>query len=202
MKIIRMDKEKLRKEIKEKVSVTVQNIVAKIDIGQKIPLKDVAKYFRDFQVKFNPSKFPGLIIKMRDSISVLLFSSGKMVCTGAKTEKDIDDVINIIIDKLKEAGITLKSKPIVSIENVVATVNLGIDLALEKLIYELPNAIYEPELFPGIIYRIEHPEDPGREFVYLLFRTGRCVCTAAKNEEELRKAVDLLIDSLVEVIAE
>ena len=68
--------------------VSVENVVASADVGQKMDLNEITRIFPD--VEYLPDQFPGLIHRMLDPKTVILiFASGKLVCTGAKKESDV-----------------------------------------------------------------------------------------------------------------
>jgi len=107
-----------------------------------------------------------------------------MVCTGAKSEAEVHKAVRSIIKLLKQHGIDIRNEPIIEIQNIVASANLRAGVDLEKAAFLLENAMYEPEQFPGLIYRMREPK-----VVLLIFSSGKVVCTGAKKEEEVREAV-------------
>uniref|UniRef100_A0A7J3X7Z2 TATA-box-binding protein n=1 Tax=Thermofilum pendens TaxID=2269 RepID=A0A7J3X7Z2_THEPE len=130
-------------------------------------------------------EFPGLVLRLvRPKTATLIFSSGKMVCTGAKSEAEVHKAVRSIIRLLKQHGIDIRNEPIIEIQNIVASANLRAGVDLEKAAFLLENAMYEPEQFPGLIYRMREPK-----VVLLIFSSGKVVCTGAKREEEVREAV-------------
>ncbi len=126
--------------------------------------------------------------------ATLIFSSGKMVCTGAKSEAEVNRAVNTIIRVLKKHGINIKSKPKVEIQNIVASANLKASVDLEKAARLLEGAMYEPEQFPGLIYRMSDPR-----VVLLIFSSGKIVCTGARKEEEVSVAVNKIYNLLREL---
>jgi transcription initiation factor TFIID TATA-box-binding protein len=107
-----------------------------------------------------------------------------MVCTGAKSEKEARRAVMKVIKELRKGGIIIISKPELKIQNIVASVSLGGMIDLEKAAYSLGKTMYEPEQFPGLIYRMEEPK-----VVILLFASGKLVCTGAKKEQDVFDAV-------------
>jgi transcription initiation factor TFIID TATA-box-binding protein len=107
-----------------------------------------------------------------------------MVCTGAKSEAEVHKAVRSIIKLLKQHGIDIRNEPVIEIQNIVASANLRAGVDLEKAAFLLENAMYEPEQFPGLIYRMKEPK-----VVLLIFSSGKVVCTGAKKEEEVREAV-------------
>uniref|UniRef100_A0A7C4D2D6 TATA-box-binding protein n=1 Tax=Thermofilum pendens TaxID=2269 RepID=A0A7C4D2D6_THEPE len=129
----------------------------------------------------------------RPKTATLIFSSGKMVCTGAKSEAEVYKAVKSIVKLLKQYGIDIRNEPIIEIQNIVASANLRASVDLEKAAFMLENAMYEPEQFPGLIYRMREPK-----VVLLIFSSGKVVCTGAKKEEEVREAVMKVYNTLKE----
>jgi len=166
--------------------ITIQNVVASANLNQKIDLNAVVTAFRD--VEYNPNQFPGLVFRLKKPrTALLIFSSGKMVCTGAKSEKAAVRAIKTVVKKLKKAGIVIRRKPEIKIQNIVASGDLHGEIDLERAQIELENTMYEPEQFPGLIYRMSDPK-----VVILLFASGKLVCTGGKSEEQVHEAVKKL----------
>ena len=116
-----------------------------------------------------------------------------MVCTGAKSERQAHKGVMKVVEELNRNGIVILSKPEIQIQNIVASVGLGGYIDLEKVAYSLKRTMYEPEQFPGLIYRMEDPK-----VVILIFSTGKLVCTGAKREAEVHRAVAKLQETLEE----
>jgi transcription initiation factor TFIID TATA-box-binding protein len=166
--------------------VKIENVVASATLNQKIDLKAVVKSYPG--VEYRPEQFPGLVFRLkRPKTATLIFNSGKMVCTGAKSEKEARGAVMKVIKELKKSGIVIISKPELKIQNIVASANLGGMIDLEKSAFTLGKTMYEPEQFPGLIFRMDDPK-----VVILLFASGKLVCTGAKKEEDVYKAVDKL----------
>jgi transcription initiation factor TFIID TATA-box-binding protein len=123
----------------------------------------------------------------RPKTATLIFNSGKMVCTGAKSEKEARRAVMKVIKELKKGGIIIISKPELKIQNIVASASLGGMIDLEKAASTLEKTMYEPEQFPGLIYRMAEPK-----VVILLFASGKLVCTGAKKEQDVYDAVQKL----------
>lgn len=166
--------------------VKIENVVASATLNQKIDLKAVVKSYPG--VEYRPEQFPGLVFRLKKpKTATLIFNSGKMVCTGAKSEKEARGAVMKVIRELKKSGIVIISKPELKIQNIVASANLGGMIDLEKSAFTLGRTMYEPEQFPGLIYRMDVPK-----VVILLFASGKLVCTGAKMEEAVYIAVDKL----------
>jgi len=163
--------------------ITIQNVVSSADIRQKLDLHEISKKIK--KSRYDPEKFPGLVLKLDEpKAALLLFSSGKFVCTGTKSVEESARAINAAIEVLKKHGIDVKRKPLIKAENIVASAKLHIKVDIEKLALELPNTLYEPEQFPGLIFRMKDPD-----VVFLIFASGSLVCTGAKKESDVKRAV-------------
>ena len=117
----------------------------------------------------------------------LFFSTGKMVCIGARSESQAAKALNKVIHELKNRGIDIKGKPEAKIQNIVGSGNLHGSIDLEKVMVPLRKVIYDPEQFPGLIYRMDNPK-----VVLLIFTNGKIVCVGAKKEEEVYTAIGKL----------
>jgi transcription initiation factor TFIID TATA-box-binding protein len=168
---------------KSKAIINIENVVASATLNQKVDLNAVVKGYPG--VEYRPEQFPGLVFRLkRPKTATLIFSSGKMVCTGAKSEKEARRAVMKVIKELKRGGIIIISKPELKIQNIVASAILGGLIDLEKAAFTLGKTMYEPEQFPGLIYRMEEPK-----VVILLFASGKLVCTGAKKEQDVFDAV-------------
>jgi transcription initiation factor TFIID TATA-box-binding protein len=148
------------------------------------------KVFRN--VEYRPKQFPGLVFRLRrPKTATLIFNSGKMVCTGAKSAKMARRAVNKVVRELKDGGIIILGKPKIEIQNIVASGNLKNKVDLETAADILDNVMYEPEQFPGLIYRMQTPK-----VVLLIFASGKIVCTGAKSAEMVQEAVYKLYDLL------
>ena len=178
-------------EIPEVVaSIRIVNVVTSATLNQKIDLNAVVKGYPG--VEYRPEQFPGLVFRLkRPKTATLIFNSGKMVCTGARSEKESKRAVMKVTRELKKSGIIIIGKPELKIQNIVASVNLAGVIDLERSAYSLGRTMYEPEQFPGLIYRMDVPK-----VVILLFASGKLVCTGAKHEEDVYEAVTKLHETL------
>jgi transcription initiation factor TFIID TATA-box-binding protein len=175
---------------KMKATVNIENVVASATLKQRVDLNAVVKGYPG--VEYRPEQFPGLVFRLkRPKTATLIFNSGKMVCTGAKSEKEARRAVMRVIKELKKSGIIIISKPELKIQNIVASANLYGIIDLEKAAFVLGRTMYEPEQFPGLIYRMDEPK-----VVILLFASGKLVCTGAKREEDVYEAVNKLHEHL------
>jgi len=169
-----------------KAIIDIQNIVAAATLNQKVDLNAVVKSFPG--VEYRPEQFPGLVFRLRrPKTATLIFNSGKMVCTGARSEKESRRAIMTVVKELKKGGIVIIRKPDLKVVNIVASARLGGNVDLEKAVTTLGKTMYEPEQFPGLIYRMDEPK-----VVMLIFASGNLVCTGAKKEQDVYDAVHKL----------
>lgn len=172
------------------LEIVIQNVVATSSFGQKFNLLDIVKNFRN--VEYNPKRFPGLVFRLkRPKTATLIFSTGKMVCTGAKSEKLARSAVKKVVRELKNNGIIVLRKPVTVIQNIVATANLHSKIDLETATDLLDNVMYEPAQFPGLIYRMSEPKT-----VLLIFTSGKIVCTGGKSEEIVHESINKLYELL------
>ncbi|KKL47612.1 hypothetical protein LCGC14_2333800 [marine sediment metagenome] len=172
--------------------ISIENVVASASIDQKLDLKDITKKFPD--VEWHPEQFPGAVFRLRSpKTATLLFSTGKMVCTGAKSEDLAKKAVKTVVQKLRQGGIKIKKEATVTIQNIVASINLGGRVRLEQAARTLPRSMYEPEQFPGLIHRMLDPKT-----VILIFSSGKLVCTGGKTEKDVYRSVNQLHNLLEE----
>jgi transcription initiation factor TFIID TATA-box-binding protein len=169
-----------------KAIVSIENVVATASINQRVDLNLITNNFVD--VEYHPDRFPGLVFRLKSpKTATLIFSSGKMVCTGAKSEELSRKAVQEVVRRLKKGGIPIKNEAEITIQNMVASANLGGKVHLEEAARQLPKSMYEPEQFPGLIHRMPDPKT-----VILLFASGKLVCTGAKREGDVYRAVNNL----------
>ena len=172
--------------------VSIENVVASATVDQAMDLNQITKNFPD--VEYHPDQFPGLVFRIKSpKTATLIFTSGKMVCTGAKSEQMSRNAVKTVVTKLRKGGIKVKKDAVVTIQNIVASINLGGKIHLEQAARTLPRSMYDPEQFPGLIHRMIDPKT-----VILLFSSGKLVCTGAKKEEDVYRSVNNLHSSLEE----
>ena len=172
------------------LDINIVNVVASVTLNQKFNLLDIVKNFRN--VEYNRERFPGLVFRLKKpKTATLIFSTGKMVCIGAKSEKLARRAVHKVIRELKNNGIIILGKPKITIQNMVASANLHGSIDLETAADVLDNVMYEPEQFPGLIYRMQDPKT-----VLLLFASGKLVCTGAKSEEMVYESVSNIYEVL------
>ena len=173
--------------------IKIVNIVVSASLGKDIPLEKMAATLSN--TEYNTEQFPGLVIRIKEpKTSALIFSSSKIVCTGARTMEKVQEAIEKIIQSLEKINVKITIKPEVKIQNVVASGSIGMDLNLNTLAMKLDNTEYEPEQFPGLVYKL-----PEAKATFLLFSNGKVVCTGTKSEKEVHSALDILIENLKKI---
>ncbi len=172
--------------------VEIVNVVASATIDQKLDLNKIQEKFPD--VEYHPDVFPGAVFRIKNpKSSTLLFSTGKMVCTGSKSEELAVKSVDMVVKKLRKGGIKIKKNAVVTVQNIVSSINLGGRVSLERVARTLPRSMYEPEQFPGVIHRMVDPK-----VVILIFASGKLVCTGGKTEKDVYRAVNQLHSMLEE----
>jgi transcription initiation factor TFIID TATA-box-binding protein len=178
-----------------KETINIENVVASTGIGQELDLQSVAMDLEG--ADYDPEQFPGLVYRTQSPKSAaLIFRSGKIVCTGAKSTSDVHDSLHIVFDKLRELNIPIDDDPEITVQNIVTSADLGRNLNLNAIAIGLglENIEYEPEQFPGLVYRLDDPE-----VVALLFGSGKLVITGGKKPEDAEQAVDVIVSRLEEL---
>ena len=134
--------------------------------------------------KYNPDQFPGVIYHPSKPKSAgLIFGSGKIVNTGTKSERQARTALNRIVNELKMNGVVIAGKMDIQVQNVVARARAY----LEKTAFTLERTVYDPEQFPGLIYRMNSPS-----LTFLLFANGKIICARAKSEKDLYEGMKSL----------
>ena len=181
-----------KKETKRDIKVV--NIVISTSLKHDIPLEKMAATLSN--TEYNPEQFPGLVIRIKEpKTSALIFSSGKVVCTGARSMDKVEESIKKIIKSLEKINVKITIKPEIKVQNIVASGSVGMDLNLNTLAMKLENTEYEPEQFPGLVYKLA-----AAKATFLLFSNGKVVCTGTKSEKEVHAALDKLIENLKKVM--
>eukprot|EP00126_Sphaerothecum_destruens_P015164 Sdes_comp9087_c0_seq2m542 len=152
----------------------LQNIVSTTNLGCKLDLKTIALRARN--AEYNPKRFAAVIMRIRDpKTTALIFASGKMVCTGAKSEQQSRLAARKYARIVQRLGFPAKFTEF-KIQNIVGSCDVKFPIRLEGLVFSHGHfCSYEPELFPGLIYRMMQPK-----IVLLIFVSGKIVLTGAK----------------------
>jgi transcription initiation factor TFIID TATA-box-binding protein len=176
--------------IQSRPVINIENIVATVTLEQTLDLYAIERSVPN--IEYNPDQFPGLIFRLDSpKVTALIFKSGKMVVTGTKSTDELIRAVKRIVKILKKYGIDVHAKPKIQIQNIVASANLNVLINLDKAAYLLENNMYEPEQFPGLIFRMDEPR-----VVLLIFSSGKMVITGAKREDEVYTAVKRIYQRL------
>ncbi len=178
---------------KLEISYKVVNIVATVitEIDDAIDLNQIIQ--KCSNVEYHPDRFPGLIMRLENPhATLLIFSSGKMVITGLKKTTDANLAAQQALEKMQKIGFKIRN-PKVTIQNIVATSSLNMNVDLNMLTIVMDNVMYEPEVFPAAIYKMQDPK-----VVFLIFSSGKTVCLGAKIKETIDEAISILIKQLSE----
>lgn len=161
----------------------IQNIVATTSLGKPVSLTKLAR--TQSNTEYNPEQFPGLVLRIKEPKSaVLVFSSGNLVCTGTKSVGQVKQVIEAVIKQIAKIGVKITVKPKITVQNIVASGSIDLNLNLNVLALQLENTEYEPEQFPGLVYKLVDPPA-----TFLLFSNGKLVCTGTKDKEQLEESM-------------
>ncbi|WP_049996266.1 TATA-box-binding protein [Halococcus sediminicola] len=172
-------------------SLTVQNVIASSALDQEIDLASVAADLSD--AEFDPDRFPGLIYRPKTAeATCLIFRSGKVTCTGGRSAEAAHETIQATVDALRKLGIDAERIDI-TVQNVVLDADLGEALNLEAIAIGLglEDVEYEPEQFPGLIYR---PDESNG--VVLLFGTGKLVITGIRTRDKAEAVLETVVSRL------
>jgi transcription initiation factor TFIID TATA-box-binding protein len=171
-------------------SINIENVVASTTLDKRMPLDRIAIYLEN--TEYEPEQFPGLVYRLEEpKAAALLFGSGKVVCTGTQSPTQAKEAVHKIIDELREADIEVGEKPDITVQNMVASSELGATLNLNMIAFELVGTEYEPEQFPGLVYRLDEPN-----VVFLLFSSGRIVCTGGRTYDDVEEGISKLKENL------
>ena len=175
-------------------TLEIQNVVASSALGQEVDLESIAMDLSG--ADFDPEQFPGLIYRPETAeATCLIFRSGKMTCTGGGSVEAAHETIQAAVDTLRELGIDAEGAD-VTVQNVVLDADFGETLNLEAIAIGLglEDIEYEPEQFPGLIYRLDEPDA-----VVLLFGTGKTVITGVKSRDTAETVLEEIVARLSEL---
>jgi len=173
-------------------SPKIENIVASGSIADSIDLEMISAKLENCEL--NTKRFPGAVLRLQNpKIAVLIFSSGKVVITGARSPEALVRGQAILIKTMKEAGVICHDTPDVAVTNMVCSYDLGKYINLNKVVITLnmENVEYEPEVFPGLVFRIPDPK-----VVALLFSSGKIILTGGRNMEKVEEGLAYLEQKL------
>jgi len=171
---------------------SIQNIVGTANLGVELDLPRLAGELEG--AKYDPVSFPGLVLRLTNpKTAILMFRSGKLVCTGSRNLEQLDQSIRKVVARMRKLGFPVNENPDVTVQNTVASGDLGQEISLQAAVISLglDRVEYEPEQFPGLVYRMDGPK-----VVVLLFASGRFVCTGARTIGDVGAAVAKLEEIL------
>jgi len=182
-----------------RVKLRVENIVASVDLFTPLNLDGVMTALQNPNLggflaasRFNPAEFPGIICHFNEPrVAILLFRTGKSVVTGGKSFDDIQAAVSKLVKVLSKIGVKFHRTPEIVLQNMVFSGDLGREFNVDTVALVLPNCEFEPEIFPGVIYRVREPKA-----VILLFSSGKIVCSGVKSEHDAWEAVRKLLKEL------
>ena len=178
----------------KKSNLRIQNIVATTSLGKPVSLTKLARAHSN--TEYNPEQFPGLVLRIpKPKSAVLVFSSGNLVCTGTKSVSQVKEVIEAVIRQIAKIGVRITKKPKITVQNIVASGSIDYSLNLNMLALHLENTEYEPEQFPGLVYKLVDPPA-----TFLLFSNGKLVCTGTKDKKQLEESMRQLNKNIKEAI--
>ncbi|MFQ5919781.1 MAG: TATA-box-binding protein, partial [Thermoplasmata archaeon] len=129
--------------------IKIENVVASTSLGGELDLQAIALALGG--AEYEPEQFPGLIYRLKDpKTATLLFRSGKVVCTGAKSLEDVGTAIRTVATQIKDSGIDINTDPDIEVQNIVASSDLEQEINLNAIAISLglERVEYEPEQFP------------------------------------------------------
>ncbi len=172
--------------------IRIENVVASTSLGDELDLQAIALALDG--AEYEPEQFPGLIYRLKEpKTAILLFRSGKVVCTGAKSMAEVEESIHKVAQQIRKAGQKVNTRPRIEVQNIVASSDLESEINLNAIAVTLglERVEYEPEQFPGLVCRIDEPR-----VVVLLFGSGKLVCTGARKPTDVEVAVQKITKEL------
>ncbi len=176
-------------------NVKVENIVASATLNVEVPLEKIVSKLEGME--YEPEQFPGLVYRMeKPKAAALIFGSGKIVCTGARSIEDVMIVFKKVVKVIESVKVKVPRNYKTQIENIVASAKLDANVNLDTIAFNLENSEYEPEQFPGLVYRMTEPK-----VAFLIFGSGKIVCTGGRTIEDVNIAVKKVAKKLKSIKA-
>ena len=168
----------------------LQNIVSTANFKCVLDLREIALKAKN--AEYNPKRFAAVIMRIKEpKTTALIFSSGKMVCTGARNEEESRQASRIYAKIILKLGFPVKFTEF-TVQNIVASCDVKFPIRLEGLAGAYLNLCsYEPEMFPGLIFHLQNPK-----VVLLIFVSGKIVLTGAKTRDDIYKAYQTMLPIL------
>ncbi len=171
-------------------NIKVHNVVASGTFDKKVPLSRLSVGLQ--RTEYEPEQFPGLVYRLENpKAAALIFNSGKIVCTGTTSVDQANLAVSNLLKDIQGLDIEVSNINDLTIQNMVASTFFNKELNLNKIAFDLEGTEYEPEQFPGLVYRLDDPK-----VVFLLFKSGKVICTGAKSHEMIHDSVGKLRDNL------
>ncbi|MCX8175453.1 MAG: TATA-box-binding protein [Candidatus Micrarchaeota archaeon] len=171
-----------------KPTFKIENIVASAELGLELDLYTIASKVHD--VEYEPEQFPGAILKLKEpKTSLLLFKNGKIICTGGKNEREVGAAIEKTLRMLvnySKVKPPKSFKPSFTVQNIVASAEMNVELDLYAIASKVRDVEYEPEQFPGAILKFPSPKTS-----LLLFKNGKVICTGGRSEADVTAALNM-----------
>jgi len=171
-------------------NIKIENIVASTTFNIRLPLEKMVKRLEG--TEYEPQQFPGLVYRVKDpKAAMLIFSSGKVVCTGGRSISDVRKAIAKIARMIKSLKLDVPKKYKIEIENIVASAQIPAKLNLDKIAFGSEDSEYSPDRFPGLVFRIKEPKA-----TLLLFGSGKVICTGIRKVEDAEYAMNFVFKKL------
>jgi len=175
--------------------IRIENIVASATLNVEVPLEKIVSKIEGME--YEPEQFPGVVFRIKvPKAAALIFGSGKIVCTGARSVSDVKTVFDKVTKIIESVNVSVPKNYKTQIENIVASAKLDARLNLDAIAFNLENSEYEPEQFPGLVYRMDSPK-----VAFLLFGSGKIVCTGARSVSDVKIAIDKVSKKLKSIKA-
>jgi len=166
--------------------IKIENVVASAILHCTIKLEKVVSMMEG--IEYEPEQFPGVVYRMKNpKAAALIFGSGKLVCTGTTSPGMAKEVVARVVRDLRKIGTKVPHKYDVRMENIVASAKIEQEVNLDEIAFTLENTEYEPEQFPGLVFRMTEPK-----VTFLLFTSGKVICTGARSVADVGRAVEKL----------
>jgi transcription initiation factor TFIID TATA-box-binding protein len=173
-------------------SIKIENIVANAQISEGFNIEILVEKIPEFI--YNPDDFNGVTYKLDiPKTAVLILPSGKAICTGAINMEEVKESIKRLTERIINVGINVNTSPRIETQNIVVSTELNKELDLSSISKSLllRNVNYEPDQFPGLIYKMDDIN-----VILLFFSSGKIVCTGAKNYDDASKAIEMMKEKL------
>ena len=176
-------------------TIEIQNVVGAADLEREFDLAALAMDLAE--AEYDPERFHGLLYRTQDpKVTVMVFGSGKVTITGATSTGDMRTAFGECVTALRELGIPVGETPETEVQNIVADGDLGerLNLSAVAIGLGLKQVEYEPEQFPGLVYRLDAPA-----VVVLLFGTGKFVITGASERTAIEIGIETVVTQLTDL---